>query len=272
MRPGLDAATSAVLFGVPDAPSPRNRLARYFDQAASAALDLLFPPHCGACDTPLPERGNRYLCWTCAEKIGWIGVNRCRRCGDRVGLGSGVVDDCPSCRTHPPAFIKAGCAVAKYGEGPLRDLVLKMKFGSCPHLAMLFGTLLAARIVATGLSEGNPLLIPVPLTRTTFRSRTFNQAEEIAWCAAAKCGLSVEPRLLQKVRSTPPQALLSLEQRRVNLKGAFACNQRVARRCAGRSIILVDDVITTGSTISECGRVLHAAGVKNIFAASVARA
>jgi len=266
----MDAAAVRVLFSPPA--KPATGLVSCVGGAAAAALELIFPSHCAACQEPLERHGNRYLCLPCARKIRWIGTDRCRRCGDAVGIGSGVVENCPGCRTHPPAFIKASCAVAKYGDGPLRDLVLGLKFGARLHLTQFFAQMLAERIKVTELSSAKTLLVPVPVTRKTFFSRHFNQAEEIALCVGRRLNVKVETRLLQKVRGTPPQAMLNVGQRRLNLNGAFACNPRVALKYSGCTILLLDDVMTTGSTISECARTLNAAGFTHINAAAVARA
>lgn len=207
----------------------------------------------------------------CALRIRWIGSDRCRRCGDAVGQGLGTVDECASCRTFPPRFVEAASTVASYESGPLRDLVLSLKFGRKTHVAWALGDLLADRIAATNLVQAGIVLIPTPLTRSGLRERGFNQAEELARRIGSSLKLRVEPRLLKKIRSTPPQATLGTEKRRENLNGAFACNSRVARRHAGANVLLIDDVITTGSTISECARTLVEAGIGKVRAAAIAR-
>ncbi|MFH0940123.1 MAG: ComF family protein [Planctomycetota bacterium] len=247
------------------------RMRRLISASTDATLDLLFPPHCVSCGTPLPPVVNKALCLPCAEKIRWIANNRCRRCGDAVGLGSDVVADCPSCRAHPPVFVKAICSVALYAEGPLRDLILSLKFGRKLHLARPMGELLAARIQTTRLANENTILAPIPLTRQSTLQRGFNHTEELAQCVGRQLHLKVESRLLRKIRGTAPQAMLTREQRRNNLKGAFACNLKIAARCKDAQVLLIDDVITTCSTVSECARTLTDAGIGEVRAASVAR-
>jgi len=256
-------------------PTPEPATLRYpfpaLRQAADAALDFIFPPHCVSCGLPQPPDVNKSLCMPCALRIRWIGADRCRRCGDSVGQGQGAVDECPSCRTFPPRFVQAASTVASYESGPLRDLVLSLKFGRKTHVAWTLGDLLAKRISETNLIVPGAVLIPTPLTRYGLRERGFNQAEELARRIGSVLKLCVEPRLLKKIRSTPPQATLGTEQRRENLKGAFACNPRVAKRYAGANVLLIDDVITTGSTISECARTLVDAGIESVRAAAIAR-
>lgn len=250
---------------------PRKAMA---SRLAAWALNVLFPPHCVACHAAVEPPSNTVLCRACAERIQWIGDDRCSRCGDRVGAGSGVVNDCPSCRTHPPAFVERSCALGKFGEGPLRDLVLTLKFGRKLHIARPLARLLAARLRRTGLLADAPNLVlaPVPLTSEHALRAGWNHAEEIANCMAVELNVRVVPGLLKKIRSTAPQATLKRMARRVNLKGAFACESRLAERHKGATVILIDDVITTGSTISECARTLSEAQFSTVRAAAIARA
>jgi ComF family protein len=214
---------------------------------------------------------NVALCLTCAARVRWIGQDRCRRCGDGVGRGSGVVEDCTSCRTHPPAYVKASCAVALYAEGPLRDIILALKFSAKLHLALPVAKVMAQRIRDTGLNLAETIIVPVPVTRGTLSERSFNQAQEIATLIARELTLPLETKLLQKIRGTAPQAVLTHEKRRTNLKDAFACNKKRAEKIVGKRVLLIDDVITTCGTVSECARTLVAAGINEIFAASLAR-
>lgn len=265
----LDRDTRAILFDGPE--KSRGRVWGQLGRGVDAALDLLFPPHCASCGAALFAGANKALCLTCAEKMRWIGADRCRLCGDAVGQGSGVVEQCGSCRSFPPRFIEKISSTVVYAEGPSRNMVLALKFGRKMHVAWMMGNVLAKRIELTGLASPGMVVVPAPLTPRGLRDRGFNQAEELARVVAERLGLRMEPRLLQKIRATPPQATLGREKRRENLDGAFACNVRRAKRYADATLLLIDDVITTGSTVSECARTLHAAGLKSIRAASFAR-
>jgi predicted amidophosphoribosyltransferase len=168
MHSSLSPGSRAVLF-----PSPL-ATPRILDRARAfggACLDLIAPPHCASCQSALPPQTNAALCETCAAKIRWIGADRCRRCGDATGEGSGVRDECPSCRTHPPAFVTASCAVSRYLEGPIRDVVLGLKFGGQVHLAKLAAQLMAQRLKETDLILPNTVVLPVPPARRTWASR-----------------------------------------------------------------------------------------------------
>ena len=238
-----------------------------------AALDLFFPPHCASCGNPLPEWVNKAVCKACADQVRWIGSDRCLRCGDSVGEGMGPVRACVSCGTHPPRFVRASVATLVYEDGPSSDLVKALKFGGKSHMAATLGRLLAARIMQIGLLQGRSgvVVVPAPLTRAALFHRGYNQAEELARVVASELRLKLETRLLKKIRATQPQALLTEKKRRENLLGAFACDPRRVRKLNGAPILLIDDVITTGSTISECARTLHDAGFPTIYAASCAR-
>jgi ComF family protein len=248
------------------------RLRRLAVGCLGAAADLVYPPHCMGCGAALSGR-RTVLCGDCAPKVAWIGPDCCRRCGDQVGRGLGPVELCPACLAQPPAHIAGACAVASYAE-PLRGVILALKFGRNLQAVPLLARLLALRIRATGLSAGGkgPMaLAPVPLHGQDSARRGFNQAEELALGIGRQLHLPVETKLLRKVRLTPPQATLTREARAENLRGAFAANAARCRRYASGCILLVDDVMTTGATVSECARTLRQAGVGEVRAAVLAR-
>lgn len=261
----------------PPAVAPASLRGRVFfaaRQAAASAAALLYPPHCMACGLPLPPDGNGACCAGCAEKVAWIGTDRCRRCGEKAGAGRSVVESCPACASHPPAHVAQSCAVAGYDEA-IRPLILGLKFSGHLQAVPLLSALLARRMAATdllaGFAPGRVALVPVPLHARDFAARGFNQSVEIAARAARTLGVACEPRLLRKVRRTRPQAMLGAEARRENLRAAFAADAKLTARYAQGLVVLVDDVMTTGSTASECARTLHAAGLREIRAAFVAR-
>jgi len=269
----LDPAISSMLFDAGHDCRATRPLARFAWRFGESALDFFFPPHCSSCGNPLPEFINKALCQACAIKIRWIGADRCLRCGDAVGAGMGAVMDCVSCRTHPPRFVSASVAALRYEEGPAHDLVLGLKFGGKSHLAKALGRILAARIAQTNLLSdmGDAIVIPAPLMRGALFKRGYNQAEELARVVSDELKLKLETGLLKKVRATQRQAMLSAKRRRENLVGAFGCDARRVKKFQGLSVLLIDDVITTGSTISECARTLRDAGMKTVVAASFAR-
>lgn len=269
----IDPSIHELLFGPGNSCCGRGPLFRRLWQIGSAALDLLYPPHCISCNAPLPAQIESVLCMECVKDIRWIGADRCKRCGDMVGIGSGAVETCVSCKQVPPRFVEAASCAVRYVSGPARDALLGLKFGRRAFAAKALGRALARRIQQTGLLEAaaNPIVVPAPLTPAAMLKRGYNQAGELALWVSNELNLRFEPRILKKIRMTMPQAGLSEKRRRENLVGAFECPRKWARKLAGANVLLIDDVITTGSTISECARTLHEAGIGTVVAASFAR-
>jgi ComF family protein len=168
-----------------------------------------------------------------------------------------------------PHFLKA----AAYGayDGELRELIHLLKYEQVEPAAGVLGRLLAQAIHKLGPIADSILVIPVPLYRSKRRERGFNQAELIARAAlkneAFRCELRAD--VLERTRPTVSQIGLTRAQRIENVRGAFRVPH--LNRVAGRTVLLVDDVFTTGTTASECARILRRAGAKKVWVATVAR-
>jgi ComF family protein len=171
---------------------------------------------------------------------------------------------CALCRSGLRGFDAAYC----YGsyEGALRELIHLYKYGRVQTLAKPLGDLLAA---ALPREERFDAVTPVPLHWRRQWQRGFNQSELLARTMAARCGIPVVPAL-RRVRATLTQAGLSNTRRRQNVDTAFEC-RRGARALAGKRILLIDDVLTTGSTAAACARVLKRAGAAKVALLTVAR-
>ncbi len=202
----------------------------------------------------------------------------CSICGERIyspyALGDSKAEPkCGLCRRIEPVFARA-LAYGSY-EGGLRELIHLLKYGGVRPAANVLGRMLAE--VIAGLEPhfhtDQVVLVPVPLHRIRLRQRGFNQAEMIARAALKMCAQSSRLRLgaqvLERKRETASQIGLTSHQRRENLRGAFGVAQVEAVN--GREILLVDDVYTTGATVSECARVLRRAGATRVWVATVAR-
>jgi ComF family protein len=208
----------------------------------------------------------------------------CSICGERV-LSAYAVSDaqgmlrCPLCRRIEPPFVRA-VAYGSY-EGGLRELIHLLKYSGVRPAANLLGRMLAEVIASLQLccnvlpftaADAAIAVIPVPLHKTKRRQRGFNQAELIAR-AALKCRgegrLVLVENVLQRRRETQSQIGLTSRQRRENMRGAFAVTN--AETIKGRDVVLVDDVFTTGTTASECARVLRRAGASRVRVVTVAR-
>lgn len=172
---------------------------------------------------------------------------------------------CPACRRGPPL---TGIAVAATAYGfPIDSLVQQLKFGGRQPVARVLGDLLADTVRDRYRELTLPsALVPVPLHPARQRQRGFNQAERIASAAGATLGIPVLRDAVQRLRATPAQSGLDLRQRRRNLRNAFRVTGELPAHVA-----IVDDVVTTGSTLLALGRTLHDAGVTRIDAWAVAR-
>jgi ComF family protein len=245
---------------------------------AGSLFAVLFPSDCRICGAPLIKISRLPVCWECVENMQRIAGHVCARCGERL-FSPYVVDGpedeprCGLCRRIEPAFARA-VAYGSYESG-LRDLIHLLKYGGVRPAASVLGRMLAEAIATVEplFAADGVWVIPVPLHRTKFRQRGFNQAELIAR-AALKLSTSRERLHLctgafERKRETPSQIGLTSHQRRENLRGAFAVTQVEAVKA--REVLVVDDVYTTGATVSECAKVLRRAGATKVWVATVAR-
>jgi ComF family protein len=204
------------------------------------------------------------LCAGCIDDYFARDVARCRCCAMR--LPSTVSDLCANCLRRPPAF-DATCVCADY-EAPASGMVLALKNGGRLALARVFGRLLAERVAdAADRALDGALFVPVPLAFERQRERGFNQSHEIGRAFARARGVRLSAGVLVRTRHAPPQHLLDLDARRRNLRGAFAVRTPVQ----GRHIAVIDDVMTTGSTLEEIAKVLKRAGCARVTNLVIAR-
>jgi ComF family protein len=230
-----------------------------------ALLDLVFPAVCPACGATLGAGRHDPLCGACWTAIPRIGVVRCRRCGALDAPADGDrADSCPACAglTFPFDYARS----AALYRGPVREAIHAFKFRGKRALARPLGDLVLEQ-AGDALLPDVAALVPVPLTRARRAERGFNQAALLAERVARGCGLRVEPGWLRRVRATAPQSDLSAAEREANVRGAFLAAPAVA----GRHVVIVDDVFTTGATMRECARALRAAGARRVGVLTVAR-
>ena len=266
MRDQLEAGPRRVWFS-------RDGLERAFQSAAESLFSVLFPSGCRICQSPLTNVSNLPVCQGCLAQIVPLEGTLCSICGEKI-FGQHFATDagplCGACRLAAPRFRKAA-AFGAY-EGALRDLIHIFKYQGVRSAAPLLGRLLKQGVSRIEIEE--PLLVvPVPLWPGKRRTRGFNQAEEIGrafWRSCASNSIQLYKTLLVRTRDTASQTGLTRRQRQANLRGAFAVVK--PQRLRGKSILLVDDVMTTGATAGECSRVLLRAGAKQVYVATVARA
>ena len=219
------------------------------------ALDLLFPPQCGGCGKP----GSRW-CQTCQSSVKLLNGIVCEICGlprEKPGI-------CPACLADRPRFHSLR-AWSVFG-GPIQSALHKLKYRR--NLSM--GDAIAAEMLpfVRGLGWNVDIVIPVPLGRVRMRERGYNQVAMIAKPLALGLGLQYAPKALARQKETRSQVGLSREERHQNVNGAFYASQGVT----GKTVLIMDDVSTTGSTLSSGADALFAAGAKDVFALTVARA
>lgn len=193
-------------------------------------------------------------------------------CGEALGfLSAGAEPLCGVCRRVQPRFDVA-ISFGSY-DGALRRLVHLLKYEQLRPAANVLGAKLAEVLKRSGFAEGDPtLVIPVPLHPSKRRQRGFNQSELIARCAVRhfdRSRFALHSGNLRRTRATTSQTGLTSHQRRENVRGAFVVT--IPGMVKDRSVVIVDDVYTTGTTLNECARVLRAAGAKQIAVATVAR-
>lgn len=224
-------------------------------RTAAALLELVFPPRCAACRAAVETEP---FCPDCAIAVDPVPPG-CARCGH-----PGPDPICGPCHAAPPAF--AGVDAGGLFGGPLADAIHALKYGDRPAVARPLGAWLAAR---APLPPG-AVVVSVPLGRARRIARGYDQAALLAdaVCRAAGARGRRLAGALRRVRETAPQVGLGREERRRNVAGAFEASAAVA----GRDVVLVDDVVTTGATADAAARALLAAGARSVRVLALARA
>ena len=250
----------------------------YARRAAESLFSVLFPSDCRICGLPLLNISRLPVCPECLARIHPTEGNVCSICGERVLSAYAEADDdglrrCPACRRLDRPYERA-VAYGSY-DGGLRELIHLLKYNGVRPAARVLGRMLAEAwpTLDASFASETVLVVPVPLFKGKRRQRGFNQSELIAEAAlklySANGRMQLASGLLLRVRDTHSQIGLTSHQRRENLRGAFAVAR--AQEVTGREVLLVDDVYTTGTTASECAKVLRRAGVAKVWVATVAR-
>ena len=239
------------------------RLRRYHP---GPLLDLVWPRTCEICGHPAGDAA-RYLCWDCLSALSVIELPHCSRCGDPVE--GAITRDfiCSFCVDHKPAFDLARSAIRF--KGGIRDVLHRFKYSNATYLDRDLATLLHACVRSHYSGKRFDAVTFVPLHRVKERARTYNQASLLAGHLSKLMDVPLARGCLRRVRETGSQTHLNLKQRARNVEGAFEA--RNPEWIAGRSFLLVDDVMTTGATVSVVSRVLKEAGAVEVCVVTVAR-
>lgn len=242
-------------------------------KAMKSLIDLIYPPRCPICQAFLQDQntlqGKQDLpfCQACFMDFTAIESPLCSLCGRPFSDGAERDRICEDCLRKRPAY---DIARAPYlYDGALMTAIHELKYAQRSHLADSLGSLLASFAqIWIGELKGS-LIVPVPLHPRRLRSRGFNQSLLLSRCVAARTGAQLDFLSLRRTRYTKPQTELSSEERKKNVRKAFEVVKPEAVK--GRTIVLVDDVATTGSTLNECAKALKRAGAETVLCLVLAR-
>lgn len=219
-------------------------------------IDWLYPPRCAGCDQP-----GVHWCSDCQQGTLRISPPICLRCGQPHRNG-GV---CPSCQKSLPGF-EALRSWAAF-QGPMRNAIHRLKYRKNIALGWWLSEALSDLYASTGWKVD--LVTPVPLGLARLKERGYNQAALLAYPLALRYGLRYEPRALSRTRETLSQVNLSLSERKLNVAGAFRGDHKLV---AEKVVLVVDDVATSGATLSACAEALLVAGCRQVYCLTLARA
>lgn len=215
-------------------------------------VNLALPPRCPGCGTIIAELHT--FCADCWRKIEWLGDVGCSACG--LPLEGTEIETCAACLASPPLIARTRAAVA-YGD-ITRTLPLRLKYSRKVALAKTMARYMRPLVE----TAEDPLLVPVPLHRSRLWARGFNQSALVAQELANHCALRHDPHLLHRRKRTAPLKGMGPNQRRREVSGAFAVSK--PDNLKGRTIVLIDDVLTSGSTAEACAKVAMRSGARQV--------
>jgi ComF family protein len=234
-------------------------------RARGSTVALVYPPSCIACGGSVADPHG--LCAACWGGIGFIERPFCERLGTPFAVDLGTLLLSPAAMADPPVFRRAR-AVARY-DGVARKLVHRLKYGDRVELSLTLGRMMA-RAGQEVLADAD-LVVPVPLHWLRLWTRRFNQAAALAGVVSRLSGVPLEAHALRRRKRTRQQVGLSKAERAANMQGAFAVPRAMRPVVQGKRVLLVDDVITTGSTANAASRILMRGGAASVDVLAFAR-
>jgi ComF family protein len=232
-------------------------------------IDIIYPPRCHICRSFISNNKgqNLHFCSDCLESIAMIRSPLCSICGIPFNSFSDENHLCERCLRKRPFFDQLRAPYLYHGG--IMEAIHQMKYKGKPYLAESLGALLASFANDWLRDYGRCLMIPVPLHPQRLRERGYNQSLLIARAMVPLLGMDIDLLSLRRVKYTRSQTGLNSKERKRNVRGAFALERN--KEFKGQSIILVDDVATTGHTMNECARVLKMAGCEKVLCLVLAR-
>ena len=221
---------------------------------------LVYPHRCLTCGKVV--RGRAAFCVDCAPTAPILNdsIRLCKKCSRPTSEGHFL---CRDCLVHPRYFV--GCFAAALYKGRLRRAMIRFKFRNQPYLYHGFSHLILMRLAERGILPRFDFAIPAPLSKNRLAERGYNQAELLAGPVARGLKVPLVTDVIYKIKETPPQSSLPYHKRLKNLKNAFRVPDK--SRVQGKTILLIDDVFTSGATANEISKTLLSAGAKEVYVA-----
>lgn len=230
-------------------------------------LNLILPPKCICCGKIIYEENG--LCASCFQKVTFVTTPYCKRCGlpfENAFQNKNLL--CAKCANDKKPVLQMSRSALKYDD-LLKKNILAFKFRDQTQYAAVFAKFM--KVAGKDIFEsGADILIPVPLHYKRLVKRRYNQSALLAEALSRLTGLPADTVSLVKIKHTKPQVFYSGRARVKNVKGVFAVRDKM--QIKGKRIVLIDDVMTTGSTLKECAKVLREAGAQSVCSLTVARA
>jgi ComF family protein len=241
------------------------KLAEFGREIIGGLLQVVYPGICAAC-SQTHAGGESSFCMPCRNALTTDPFPSCPRCGSTIGPHVAVDNGCTACRQYSFQFDR----VVRLGpyDGPLRDVILRMKQIGGELLAEAVGDLWAEHAESQLRALGAHIIVPVSLHWWRHWTRGYNQSEALTFMIAKRLGLACRPGWLRRRRNTPRQVQQTATFRRENVRNAFYARPRAELK--GKTVLLVDDVLTTGSTANDAARALRSAGAASVAVAVLA--
>ncbi len=233
-------------------------------------IDIIYPPRCHVCQEFLrknPALEELALCKPCFKGLSRLTPPFCPVCGRPFRGGVPENHHCEDCLKKRPFYDRAGAPYLY--EGTIMEAIHRFKYAEKTYLGNTLGYLLSLFVEGWLRETGSPVMMPVPLHPRKLRERGFNQSLLLARHVASRMGFELDFLALRRIKYTLPQTGLKRAERRKNVRRAFECTDQKALK--GRTVLLVDDVATTGSTLNECAGVLKRAGAEKVICLVLAR-